>query len=73
MKDGYFLVSDDRAGVIDFVDAVYKEITPRQMSYRVSDHFPIWVEFIIDRSDEHMLGTLGIDPAMPNPYRSIPD
>ena len=67
------LLTNDRAGVIDFVDAVYKEITPRQMSYRVSDHFPIWVEFIIDRSDEHMLSTLGIDPAMPDPYRSIPD
>jgi endonuclease/exonuclease/phosphatase family metal-dependent hydrolase len=67
------LLTNDRAGVIDFVDAVYKEITPKQMSYRVSDHFPIWVEFIIDRSDEHMLGTLGIDPAMPDPYRSIPD
>ena len=67
------LLTNDRAGVIDFVEAVYKELTPRQTSYRVSDHFPIWVEFIIDRSDEHMLGTLGIDPAMPDPYRSIPD
>jgi len=67
------LLTEDRAGVIDFVDSVYKDLTPRQMSYRVSDHFPIWVEFIIDRSDEQMVHTLGIDPGMPNPFRSIPD
>ena len=41
---------NDRAGVIDFADAVYPELTTRQMSYRVSDHFPLWVEFITDRS-----------------------
>jgi endonuclease/exonuclease/phosphatase family metal-dependent hydrolase len=67
------LLMEDRAGVIDFVDAVYKDVTPRQMSYRVSDHFPIWVEFIIDRSEETMANTLGIDPAMPDPFQSIQD
>ena len=36
------------------------------MAARVSDHFPIWVEFITDRSEEEMAATLGIDPAMPD-------
>ncbi len=33
----------ERAGVIDFAGAVCQELTLRQMSYRVSDHFPLWV------------------------------
>ena len=65
------LLSNDRAGVIDFADAVYREIGVKQMSYRVSDHFPIWVEFIIDRSKEQIADRLGIDPAMPDPFKSI--
>ena len=56
------LLTEDRAGVIDFAGAVYKEISLRQMSCRVSDHFPIWVEFIIDRSQEEMAHTLGWIP-----------
>jgi endonuclease/exonuclease/phosphatase family metal-dependent hydrolase len=62
-----------RAGVIDFADAVYQEITMRQMSYRVSDHFPLWVEFITDHSAQQMAPTLGLDPAMPNPLEAVPD
>lgn len=62
-----------RAGVINFAGAVYKELTLRQMSYRVSDHFPLWVEFIVDRSAEYMAPTLGLDPAMPDPLSTVPD
>ena len=62
-----------RAGVVDFAGAVYKELTLRQMSYRVSDHFPLWVEFIADRSTEQMAATLGVDPAMPDPLGVVPD
>ncbi|TET50617.1 MAG: hypothetical protein E3J64_08010 [Anaerolineales bacterium] len=62
-----------RAGVIDFAGAVYQELTTRQMSYRVSDHFPLWVEFITDRSSRHMATTLGVHPAMPHPLDSVPD
>ena len=54
-------------------DAIYQELTLRQMSYRVSDHFPLWVEFLIDRSSEDMAVTLGLDPAMPDPFGSVPD
>jgi len=40
------LLSDERAGVIDFGGAVFKEMSLSQMSFRLSDHFPLWVEFI---------------------------
>jgi len=67
------MVCTEQAGVIDFAGAVFQELTLRQMSYRVSDHFPLWVEFLIDRSTEHMANTLGVDPAMPNPLAGVPD
>lgn len=59
------------AGVIDFAGAVFPEITKRSMSYRVSDHFPLWASFNIDRSEEKMAHTLGIDPGKPNPLSAI--
>ena len=62
-----------RAGVIDFAGAVYKELTLRQMSYRVSDHFPLWAEFVVDRSAEQMAPALGLDPAMPDPLSTVAD
>jgi endonuclease/exonuclease/phosphatase family metal-dependent hydrolase len=67
------LLTNGDAGVIDFGGAVYKELTLAQMSFRLSDHFPLWVEFITDRSTEKMAKDLGIDPATPNPFASIPD
>jgi len=67
------LLFQKRAGVINFAGAVYKELTLRHMSYRVSDHFPLWVEFIVDRSTERMARTLGLDPAIPNPLSTVPD
>jgi hypothetical protein len=33
----------------------------------MSDHFPLWVEFLTDRSTEVMARTLGADPAAPDP------
>jgi hypothetical protein len=64
---------NERAGVINFAGAVYKELSLMQTSYRVSDHFPLWVEFIVDRSTESMARTLGLDLAMPDPLTTIPD
>ncbi|MBN1893488.1 hypothetical protein JW906_03290, partial [bacterium] len=72
MGDMTLLVSG-QAGVIDFSGAVYKDRTLQEMSYRVSDHFPLWVEFIIDRSGEHLAKTLDRDPAAPGAFDSIPD
>ena len=62
-----------KAGVVDFAGAVYKELPLAQMSYRLSDHFPLWVEFVLDRSSENMARVLGIDPGKPDPFASIPD
>jgi endonuclease/exonuclease/phosphatase family metal-dependent hydrolase len=67
------LLRTEQAGVIDFAGAVYPEITLGQMAYRVSDHFPLWVEFIVDRSTESMARTLGVDPGMPDPLGVVPD
>lgn len=67
------LIYDGRAGVIDFAGAIYKELSPKDMSYRVSDHFPLWVEFMTDRSTEVMARTLGVDPNGPNPFEGVPD
>jgi len=71
--DDFDLNYNKRAGVIDFAGAAYKELTMRQMSYRVSDHFPLWVEFIVDRSTERMASTLGIYPGTPDPLSTVPD
>ncbi len=65
------LLSEERAGVINFGEAIYRDLGLRQMSYRISDHFPLWVEFIINRSTEQIAQRLGIDPAMPDPFKSI--
>lgn len=67
------LLTNDRAGVINFGGAVYREISLKQMSFLISDHFPVWVEFVIDRSTEQIAGRLGIDPAMPDPFKNIPN
>jgi hypothetical protein len=70
-RDDLTLLTQGRAGVIDFTGAPFPEISPLQMSYRVSDHFPLWVEFITDRSVEAMARTLGVDPAMPDPFGGV--
>ena len=70
-RDDLTLLTQGRAGVINFSGAVFPELTVTQMSHRVSDHFPLWVEFITDRSVEAMARTLGVDPAMPDPFGGV--
>lgn len=70
---GLNLLSEGRAGVVDFTGTVFKELKPRQMSDRVSDHFPLWVEFLTDRSTEVMARTLGLPAGMPDPLGTVPD
>ncbi|MBI1259618.1 MAG: hypothetical protein GC204_19290 [Chloroflexi bacterium] len=72
-RDDLNLLGGVQAGTTDFTHAVFPEITLEQMSYRISDHFPLWVEFLTDRSVEAMALTLGIDPANPDPFADIPD
>lgn len=67
---------NDRAGIIDFSGAVFQEMSNFLMSFRVSDHFPLWVEFNLDHSGEQMGKTLGlseIELAMPDPLSIVPD
>jgi endonuclease/exonuclease/phosphatase family metal-dependent hydrolase len=61
------------AGVVDFAGALFPEINLRSMSFRVSDHFPLWAAFNIDRSTAKMAHTLGVDPGMPDPLSSVPE
>jgi endonuclease/exonuclease/phosphatase family metal-dependent hydrolase len=34
-----------RAGTFDFVDVILKALTREQLSWRISDHYPLWCEF----------------------------
>jgi len=75
----WFMGSDMRlpftgqAGVVDFAGAVFKELTTSEMTFRVSDHFPLWAEFETDRSTEVMAVRRGLDPGSPDPFATIPD
>jgi endonuclease/exonuclease/phosphatase family metal-dependent hydrolase len=62
------LLTEGRAGVIDFAGAVYPGMSLHSMSFRVSDHFPLWAEFMTDRSREQFASTLDVDPAAPEPF-----
>jgi len=62
-----------RAGVVDFAGAVFQELSLHQMSYRLSDHLPLWVEFITDRSAERMAEVLGLDLMVPDPLSAVPE
>lgn len=71
--DAMDMPASGKAGSIDFSGAVFKELEMAQMSYRMSDHLPLWVEFSLDRSTEQIAKALGIDPAMPDPFASVPE
>jgi len=76
MDEAFTLRYADRAGTVDFAGAVFKEMSNFLMSYRMSDHFPLWVEFIIDRSAEQMGRTLGLDEIQlgsPDPLVIVPN
>ncbi len=72
-RDDLDLLYRGRTGVIDFAGSIYQEMTMNSMSFRVSDHFPLWVEFIIDRSVEKLGNTLGINSDNLSEFSSIPD
>lgn len=61
------------AGTVDFAGAVFQELTLQEMSFRVSDHFPLWAEFETDRSREELAKGLGVDPNAPDPFAGVPD
>jgi hypothetical protein len=70
---GLDMPTKGQAGVVDFGGAVYQELSLKEMSYLVSDHYPLWVEFITDRSTGYMAKTLGVDPGMPDPFEMVRD
>jgi endonuclease/exonuclease/phosphatase family metal-dependent hydrolase len=72
-RDDLDLLGGESAGTVDFTGAVYQELSLQQMSFRISDHFPLWVEFHTDRSVEAMAKILGLNPAMPDPLDTVPD
>ncbi len=67
-RDDFELRPTGAAGTIDFAGAVFPELSLGQMSHRVSDHLPLWVELATDRSEEAMASTLGISPDRPKPF-----
>jgi len=76
MDPNFTLRYNDNAGVVDFTGSVFKELSTSQMSYRISDHFLLWVEFMTDRSVETIgraLGLSDIQLAMPDPLEVVPD
>lgn len=67
------MVYNERAGSIDFMDAVYKEASKRDVSFRISDHFPLWAEFRTDRSREKMACILGQNPDYEDALDVVPN
>ncbi len=67
------LLSRGAAGVIDYRGSVYKELGARQVTDRVSDHLPLWVEFTIDRSTEALARQLGANADAPDPFVDVHD
>jgi endonuclease/exonuclease/phosphatase family metal-dependent hydrolase len=67
------LLTRGAAGVIDYRGAVYRELSARQVTDRVSDHLPLWAEFVTDRSTEAIARTLRVNLGVPEPFAGIPD
>ncbi len=55
-----------RAGGFDFVPFVFPELDRRQLSWRISDHFPLWCEFSV------VLESDAVSPPPPAPSPSSP-
>jgi endonuclease/exonuclease/phosphatase family metal-dependent hydrolase len=37
----------DQGGSFDFVNAIHKDLTREDVSWKISDHYPLWVEFLL--------------------------
>ncbi len=69
---GDFDLELNSAGVLDFADVIYPEVSLSELSYRLSDHLPLWVEFALDRSAGQLVQALGLDKLPPDPARLNP-
>jgi hypothetical protein len=39
----------NQGGIFDFVDAVHPDLTREEISWKISDHYPLWVEFLLHK------------------------
>ena len=69
---GDFKLKLNSAGVLDFADVIYPEVSLTDLSFRMSDHLPLWAEFALDRSGEQLAHALGLDQHQPAPDRPDP-
>jgi endonuclease/exonuclease/phosphatase family metal-dependent hydrolase len=69
---GNFNLELNSAGVLDFADVIYPEVSLVELSYRLSDHLPLWAEFALDRSTHQLAQALGLDKLPPDPLRLNP-
>jgi hypothetical protein len=75
---GDFNLELNSAGVLDFADVIYPGVSAADLSFRLSDHLPLWAEFALDRSGEQLTRALGLDnlppdPERPNPLDAVPE
>jgi len=69
---GDFKLELNSAGVLDFADVIYPEVSAADLSFRMSDHLPLWAEFALDHSGEQLAHALGLDNLPPDPERLNP-
>jgi endonuclease/exonuclease/phosphatase family metal-dependent hydrolase len=75
---GDFNLELNSAGVLDFADVIYPEVSLVDLSFRISDHLPLWAEFALDRSGQQVVQALGLDrlppdPDHPDPLDTVPE
>ena len=69
---GDFKLELNSAGVLDFADVIYPGVSAANLSFRISDHLPLWAEFALDHSSEQLARALGLDNLPPDPGRLNP-
>ena len=69
---GDFKLELNSAGVLDFADVIYPNVSAADLSFRMSDHLPLWAEFALDHSSEQLARALGLDNLPPDPERLNP-
>jgi endonuclease/exonuclease/phosphatase family metal-dependent hydrolase len=69
---GDFNLELNSAGVLDFADVIYPEVSAVDLSFRMSDHLPLWAEFALDQSSEQLARALGLEDLPPDPERLNP-
>ena len=73
---GDFNLELNSAGVLDFANVIYPEVSLTDLSFRLSDHLPLWAEFTLDRSHEQLAQALKLDKLQsdrPDPLDAVPE